>query len=404
MKIKTQDIVYREDLYPRFEPDQKTIQKYSDSVDYLPPIKLDQHNILIDGYHRWKAYQLAGIDEIPYELIEVSSEKELKILAYQYNSNHGIQLKNDEKKKFANEMIGDMAIEDIVKILSVSQRIIYDWTKNKREELKQERDRLIVEDYLRAENTQEALAEKYGITKDGISKIIQKYNNCNSAKIIQNFKPFIYNIWNTQKGNETNHFGSFPKIFMDNLLYFHTNPLDIVFDPFAGAGTTIDSCKDFYRRYYCTDRIVKPGREKDIKQHDILNGFPEGLPKPEMIFLDPPYWVLAKEEYSKDETDLGNMTKDVFYETMNNIIADCKKRKINKIAYLIRPIWEFGDETKWIDPMFDLYDMASDKYKIEARYVIPYSTEQYRATMVEKAKENKYCLILNRELTILRLR
>ena len=190
---------------------------------------------------------------------------------------------------------------------------------------------------------------------------------------------------------------------MDNLLYFHTEPLDIVFDPFAGAGTTVDSCKDFFRRYYCSDRIVKPGREKDIIEHDITNGFPEDLPKPKMVFLDPPYWILASKEYSDDDTDLGNMTKDIFYESMNNIVDECKKRKIDKIAYLIRPIWDF-DNKEWIDPMFDLYDDISDKYKIETRYVIPYSTEQYRATMVEKAKENKYCLILNRELTVFKLK
>ena len=58
MNIKTTDIIYREDLYPRFQPNQTIIQKYSDSIEHLPPIKLDQHNILIDGFHRWKAFQL----------------------------------------------------------------------------------------------------------------------------------------------------------------------------------------------------------------------------------------------------------------------------------------------------------------------------------------------------------
>ena len=141
-----------------------------------------------------------------------------------------------------------------------------------------------------------------------VNELIKKLIIPKNGKNEENFTPILYNIWNTQKGNETEHFGSFPKIFMDNLLYYHTEPLDVVFDPFAGNGTTVDSCKDFFRRYCCTDRIVKPGREKDIIQHDITKGFPENITKPQLIFLDPPYWILANKEYSEDESDLGNVT------------------------------------------------------------------------------------------------
>lgn len=405
MKIKTTEIIYREDLYPRFEPNQVMIQRYSESIEHLPSIKLDQHKILIDGFHRWKAFMLAGVDEIPYETVIVESEKELKKLSYQYNSNHGIQLTNEEKKKYAIEMIEDCSIDELKAILSVSRQSIEGWTKNKREDLEKERNRKIIETYLRAwkENTQEKIGEEYKVDKSTINRILLQIPKISEMQ--QNFSPLLYNIWNTQKGNETDHFGSFPKVFMDNLLYYHTEPLDIVFDPFAGNGTTVDSCKDFFRRYCCSDRIVKPGREKDIIKHDITTGFPENLSKPQLIFLDPPYWILANKEYSEDETDLGNMTKDKFYETMKMIVDESKKRKIERIAYLIRPIWETGNEKwEWVDPMFDLYDMLSDKYRIEMRYVIPYSTQQYSALWVDRTKEKKQCLILNRELTIFKLR
>jgi len=200
------------------------------------------------------------------------------------------------------------------------------------------------------------------------------------------------------------HFGSFPLYFMKSLLHFHTEPLDIIFDPFAGGGTTVDACKEMFRRYYCTDRIVKPGREKDILQHDITQGFPDGLPKPALLFLDPPYWILAKKEYSEDDTDLGNMTKDQFYQTMNTIAEEAIHRKIERIAYLIRPIWEtcLDDGWNWEDPMFDLYSELDDKYRIETRYVLPYSTQQYTALWVERAKKENKCLILNRELMVLK--
>jgi DNA modification methylase len=397
------EIIWREDLYPRFEINQSLIQKYAYSIEQLPPIKIDQHNILIDGYHRWKAHQLNGDKIIKIEIVEVESEKELKKLAYKLNSNHGLQLSNDEKKRYACEMIGDLTVKELSLILSVDERTINRWTEIQRKELEEYRNRQILELYLRAWNTQEAIADMFGIDHKTVSNILGKFGHL--SEITKDFNPPIYNIWNLQKQDNytESHFGSFPLYFMKSLLYYHTQPMDIVFDPFAGGGTTVDACKEMLRRYYCTDRIVKPGREKDILEHDITNGFPDNMPKPDMIFLDPPYWKLAKNEYSEDETDLGNMTKDQFYDSMKLIGDECIHHKIDQIAYLIRPIWDTGQDSswQWVDPMFDMYDILKDKYRINIRYVIPYSTQQYSGLWVERAKKFNKCLILNRELMVL---
>ena len=40
---KITEIVFREDLYPRLE--------YAEVIDVLPPIEINQHNELIDGWH-----------------------------------------------------------------------------------------------------------------------------------------------------------------------------------------------------------------------------------------------------------------------------------------------------------------------------------------------------------------
>lgn len=409
MKLNVSDIIWREDLYPRFEANQALIQKYAYSIEYLPPIKISQSNILIDGFHRWKAHQLNGEKEIAVDVIEVESEKELKRLAYQLNSNHGLQLTADEKRRYAGEMIGEMSVKELALVLSVSESSIKDWTVAQRKALEEERNRKILELYLRAWNTQQSIADIMALGEgDAGRKIVSRVIDGQIANYVETskeFKPPIYNIWNLQKQDNAtdSHFGSFPLYFMKSLLHFHTQPLDIVFDPFAGGGTTVDACKEMFRRYYCTDRIVKPGREKDILEHDITAGFPDGLPKPAMIFLDPPYWLLAKKEYSEDESDLGNMTKEQFYQVMRGIADETMQRKIEHIAYLIRPIWETGldDGWNWVDPMFDLYDMVNDKYRISARYVIPYSTQQYSALWVDRAKKENKCLILNRELIIL---
>ena len=62
---------------------------------------------------------------------------------------------------------------------------------------------------------------------------------------------------------------------MDNLLYLYTEPFDIVVDPFAGGGSTIDVCKKRFRRYFVTDRKPIVEREKEIRTHDMTDGLPK---------------------------------------------------------------------------------------------------------------------------------
>jgi DNA modification methylase len=399
--MKISDVVFRNDLYPRIKPNQELINRYSLSVDYLPPIKVNQNSILIDGFHRWKAHELAGMKEIKSEIIETKSEQEIKKLAYQYNSNHGLQLSNDEKKRFAVEMAASMSIEELSSVLSVSKRTIGQWTEARRKDLEEERNRLIIDLYLKAENTQESIAGRLNIPQRTISHVIEIFSkNGNLAEIAKNFTPYLYTIWTQNKQDkETSHFGAFPNIYIENLLYYHTEPFDIVFDPFAGSGTTVDVCQKWYRRYYCSDLVVKPGREQDIKQHDITSDLPDDLPKPDLVFLDPPYWKQAQGKYTSEKTDLSNMTIQEFNNAMRNLLNALTKRKVNRIAIVIQPT-HYSNGFMLQDHIFDFHLMMQKNYEIEARYILPYSSQQYNAQMVEKAKEKKQCLVLHRDLVV----
>ncbi len=401
--LSINEVVYREDLYPRFEPNQSLIQRYAYSIEYLPPIKINQNNILIDGFHRLKAHQLEGEKEIKVEIIETASEKELKRLAYQFNSNHGLQLTNDEKRKYAIEMIGEVNVQTLANILSVDERTVNRWTETQRKALDEERNRKIIELYLRAQYTQEIIADMFGVTKQTISDILSKFGQM--SETLQDFKPPIYNIWNLQKQDNAteSHFGSFPLYFMKSLLYYHTEPLDIIYDPFAGGGTTVDACKEMFRRYYCTDRIVKPGREKDIQEHDITQGLPDNLPKPKMVFLDPPYWKQAEGKYSNDDADLANMALDDFYKSLGILFNEITKRKVSKIALVISPT-QYRNGLKFEDHIFEINGLLNSAYEVEMRYIIPYSSQQYNGTQVDIAKEKKICLSLNRDLVVWSLR
>lgn len=216
-------------------------------------------------------------------------------------------------------------------------------------------------------------------------------------KFIEN-DVLLYNIWNTSRGDNNSHFGHFPKLFMKNLLYYHTQPFDLIYDPFAGSGTTIDACREMFRQCIVSD--LKPDKSRpEIFEHDITTGLPENLPKPDMVFLDPPYWIQARGKYSDSEKDLANMSLENFYDAMDNLFKEIIKRKINKIALVIQPT-QYANNFVFEDHIFEFDKMLQDKYKIEMRYILPYSTQQYNAQMVEKAKTKGTCLVLHRDLVV----
>ena len=196
--MQTDQVIFRDDLYPRFEPNQAAIQKYANSIEFLPPIKVNQSNILIDGFHRWKAHQLAGETEIRADVVETKSEKELKRLAYSLNSCHGIQLTTEEKQKYAQEMIGDMSAKDLAAILSVDEKTVQRWTSSQRKAIEEETNRRIIDLYLQC-YTQEQIAEVVGVPQQTIArKIVDFTQNGHLSEMGKTFTPLLYNIWNLQ--------------------------------------------------------------------------------------------------------------------------------------------------------------------------------------------------------------
>jgi len=136
-------------------------------------------------------------------------------------------------------------------------------------------------------HTQEEISDAEDVDQSSVArKIDDIMRNGNFAKMHNiaaehafDFEPPIYNIWKQQTKSEgSNHFGNSESRWLDNLLYLYTKPFDIVVDPFAGGGSTIDICKKRLRRYYISDRKPIIEREKEIRQHDITDGFPK-LPR-----------------------------------------------------------------------------------------------------------------------------
>jgi len=398
IKKKISEIIIRMDLYPRMDVDNKKIQEYSETVELLPPIIINQDNILIDGLHRLRANKQAGNTEIECVVEKTVSENEIYLRAIETNAIHGLQLSMKDKQSVAVKLYDLKNRERLIKCLSVAPRTFDGWVSNKAKQLKESLNEQIILEYLKAENTQEQVAKQFNVDDQTVANIRK------TAKMQDfEFTPFLYNIWNTSKDdNSVKHFGLFPEIFFENLLYYYTKPFDVVYDPFVGGGTAIDMCKKWMRRYFVSDLNPIPAREEEIKKWDIKNGLPPELPHPDFVFLDPPYWLQAKDKYSKDKSDLANMNLNDFYNSIEILARNLKKKmKSGYVAFVISPTQYPNENHKFEDHIIKIINIfEKNGFAEEMRYILPYSSQQYNGNQVDVAKKEKLCLSLNRDLVV----
>jgi len=411
--IPVASIVYRSDLYPRTKPDPSKIQEYSQHLDVLPPIEVNQDYILIDGYHRWKGHETAKAETIPVKITQTHSERQIEQLAVERNAAHGLILSQEDKRKYAVRWYGDRTEEEICRILSISHFTYNTWTKAVAEQKAKEQEQAIWDLWL-ACHKQENIADELGIPRQTVTdKIADFAENVESYNfgIFRNFEQDesessgrrVYNLWNFAKANnEVRHFGNIPPEIIDNLLYLYTQPLDIVFDPFGGGGSTIDKCIERKRRYYVSDLTPIPARA-DIRAHDITTGLPDDLPVPDLVFLDPPYWKQAEEKYSDKPTDLSNISLEDFLSHIGAIARAVKrkwsnaKRETGTLALIIGP-WK--NEGQYLDLALLCYERLSKYLTLKQRVIVPYSTQVHGGAYVKRAKEQKELLYLYRDLLI----
>lgn len=440
-KIKVNDVVFREDLYPRAQIDPATAQKYAEVTDLTPPIEINQNNELIDGRHRLTAHKKKELEFIDCFVTETKSDLDLLELSIERNNAHGYQLSSQDKKKDARTIYKLTPIEEqaekkksLAELLSVTPQTVNNWLKDIDQDNKDERNNLIINLWLSC-HTEQEIADAVGVSKMKISRVCNSFKNFEICYKSGNFdniedlderfdaekeysqemsaheKDFeipIYNIWRKQnKTNDVSHFGNSEQTWVDRLLYLYTKPFDVVVDPFAGGGTTIDVCAKRLRRHFVSDRKPIIEREHEIREFDVTNGLPP-LPRwkdVKLVYLDPPYWKQAEGQYSDDDADLANMTLDTFNAHLSGLIKEFGKKlkggEPSYIALIIQP-------TQWKSEGRIIADHIADMIKfvklpLDARYSVPYSTEQYTPQMVNWAKENRKCLVLTREIIVWRV-
>lgn len=399
MKVKIADIKVVDELYPRFALDNDAVERYRMGIENLPPIVLSKSNILIDGKHRLRAYQLSAVEEIEAEILGIVDKAEILKEAIRRNSTHGKQLDREEKKALARRLFESCEISEIQALLGVGKSSVYTWTEDLLAERNAEQEAEMLRLYLKMW-TQERIAEELGCTQKTVSNALVKIPEL--EKLLtppESLK--VYDVWNFAKLDKTygqNYPGRIPGQIIENMLWYWTKPLDVVCDPMVGGGTTIDVCKAMCRRYIGFDTNLV---HDDVIKHDIGDGWPklpETYEKADLVFMDPPYFKKKAEEYNLPEE----------YNTKEGFLTFAKKwvefsnqalKPKGIVALLISDYvdYENPNESIFSDEYADLFSGYQRLYKIS----VPLSTEQYNGFHVDRAKKEKQLLIRGRELYIL---
>ena len=409
--LPVSEVVFRADLYPRINHDSALVQKYAGNLEVLPPIEVNQHNELIDGWHRWTAHKSAKAKEIPVTVTNTASDAEFLALACRRNSTAGQQLTDKDKRKMAIRLYnsGEGSTKDeIAEILSVTLRSVNGYLKDIDDQLKTEREETMTALWLSC-YSQKDIADAVGIDQATVARFLQDL--CKPEELPKSIKsaiqhdsdftPQIYSVWNFPKAtNEVKHFGNIPPEIIDNLLYYYTEPFDVVFDPFGGGGSTIDICQKRMRRYYVSDLNPVEAVKHKMRQHDITTGLPKDLPVPKLVFLDPPYWKQAEGKYSKDATDLANVNLDEFLDSIGKIASSIKRKWAKNTGHLALIIGPCREGAEVIDLAFLCYQRIAKYLTPVQRVIVPYSTEVHGGAYVDQAKKKKELLYLFRDLMV----
>jgi len=377
-KEKIKDIYIDEDIYPRINKSNKTINAYIESLKAgakFPPIEVQKINnegteqiILLDGLHRLESHKELKLDEIDviFWKEEILDKKEhlndLRLRAANLNILHGDRLSyedmyqtarkvatDDPEKKYTEQAIADQ--------LGVAQQTVHDWIADIRAKQTASRNNIIYRlSFLGW--TQHEIADKTGLDQSVVSRIMQNteigkiHNFINdqlkkgntieqAAEKLEidhtlawtihlenktdddrceklNIEPKKFTTWNFTgcnplMGKDTFN-GRIPGEFPLNFIYRFTKPGDLVIDPMAGGGITLDACILLNRK--CRSYDIEPVRD-EIEKHDITTGYPELKKKPNAVFCDPPYWSCV--DYN---SGLSSYSLEDYYKAISKFIKD----------------------------------------------------------------------------------
>ncbi len=190
---------------------------------------------------------------------------------------------------------------------------------------------------------------------------------------------------------DKNYVGATPSWIIWNLLQRYTRPNDLVVDPMAGSGTTLDVARELGRRALGYD--LQPTRP-DIFRVDARK-LPLENEKADFVFVDPPYSTHV--DYSDDPRCIGKLdAADADYLAAMDLVCREIFRILKNRRYLalyVSDSFKKSQAAPFVPLGFQLFGVLSKLFKpVDIICVVRHNAKLKRGHWHKAAEEGNFFL------------
>ncbi|UOF78520.1 chromosome partitioning protein parB [Caudoviricetes sp.] len=405
-------------IYETLDPESVLYQEMLHSIQQngiLQALHVRPDYTILSGHRRWQIATALGLEEVPVEVKTNGDDRELLI---EYN-------------RYRRKTISEMMRE--AELLTT---VLREKAERNRAGAGRPRDEGIPED--EKVTVRDVLADTLGVSTfqmHKLSKIWENKENPNVKQVLEKLDKGEISVDSAYKATRAlreeptptgevpefiRHFtswqfsendprfgmphpGRIPGQIPANVIWYFTEPGDLVVDPMAGGGSTLDAAKFLDRAAIGYD--LNP-RRPDIEAWDISKGFPSPCQDAQLIFMDPPYWNMKDEGYVDGSSSRLSLEKfSDWYSTLLHNAAKTVRPGGFVASIIMAQFFRLPDDFHqgYIDwPMFTYKHMEMAGLLPWSRISVVYPVSLYAAFDMERAKKERYLLPNVGDIVIMR--